>query len=383
MKTNRVKPPPHLMKEDVKILLEEGVLGGVFPSAAAGISRGLGKEKKEVYAHCGSAALFPVKRKLKKQSFFDLASLTKPLATAMAILCLLQEKKIDINEKLPSLLNKNITGKKGKIKAKDLLCHTSGLPAYREYFHILKKVPPEKRKERAESLILSEPLAYEPGTAAIYSDLGFMLLGLIIEKKAGSPLEKYVAEKVLSPLNLERKILYNPLLARKMDIKKMDFAATEKCPWRQKILCGEVHDDNCYALGGVSGHSGLFGTIEGVTILAGIILDMWKGAAEHPHIKRGDLVHFLARQETVKGSSWALGFDTPAAEESSGGSFLSQKSVGHLGFTGTSFWIDPEKDIAMVLLSNRVHPSRENNKIKKFRPYFHDRVMEKMFPPTR
>jgi len=106
---------------------------------------------------------------------------------------------------------------------------------------------------------------------------------------------------------------------------------------------------------------------------------MWKGEAEHPNIKSEDLEYFLTRQQIIEGSTWALGFDTPTEKESSSGKYLSPKSVGHLGFTGTSFWIDPEKKTAIVLLTNRVHPSRENNKIKKFRPYFHDRVLKKLF----
>jgi CubicO group peptidase (beta-lactamase class C family) len=105
---------------------------------------------------------------------------------------------------------------------------------------------------------------------------------------------------------------------------------------------------------------------------------MWKGAVKHPNIQKEDLVVFLARQQQIAGSTWALGFDTPAQKESSSGTYLSKTSVGHLGFTGTSFWIDPEKDVAVVLLSNRVHPSRENIKIKQFRPYFHNKVMEKL-----
>jgi len=207
-------------------------------------------------------------------------------------------------------------------------------------------------------------------------------LGRIIEKKTGCNLADYIEEKVFKPLKLENKIFYNSLFKKKKNFKKTDFAATENCSWRKKILCGEVHDDNCYAMGGVAGHSGLFGNIEGMTTYTGILLDMWKGVAEHPNIENKDLARFLIRQPQTPGSSWALGFDTPAAKESSSGSCFSPISVGHLGFTGTSFWIDPVKDVAIVLLTNRVHPGRENFKIKQFRPLFHDRVMEKLFVPA-
>jgi len=136
-------------------------------------------------------------------------------------------------------------------------------------------------------------------------------------------------------------------------------------------------------MGGVGGHSGLFGNIEGVTAYTAKILEMWKGVTEHPNIKKEDLEYFLSRQQNISGSTWGLGFDTPAIKESSSGNFFSRKSIGHLGFTGTSFWLDPDKNVGIVLLTNRIHPSRENNKIKLFRPYFHDRVMKILFPQSK
>ena len=136
-------------------------------------------------------------------------------------------------------------------------------------------------------------------------------------------------------------------------------------------------------MGGVAGHSGLFGNIDGVTAYIAKILEMWKGVIEHPNINKEDLEYFLSRQQNITGSSWGLGFDTPATKESSSGNFFSIKSIGHLGFTGTSFWLDPEKNVGVVLLTNRIHPSRENSKIKIFRPYFHDRVMQILFPQNK
>ena len=377
MKTE--KPHFTILQKETKRLLEKGVLEGIFPCAAAGIISGLGKEKKSFITYYGNGTLYPEKRKLKKTYFFDLASLTKPLATTLAILCLINENKIDLEEQLPSLCEKKIKGDKSKITTRNLLSHSSGFPAHREYFTLLKDVPIKEKKQFVENLILQEKLEYKPGKTSLYSDLGFILLGRIIEKKAECSLAHYIEEKVLRPFNLEKKIFYNPMYDEKRNTLKTSFVATENCPWRKKILCGEVHDDNCYTMGGVAGHSGLFGNIEGVTAYTGLILDMWKGAAAHPNIKKKDLRAFLTRQETIPGSTWALGFDTPAAEDSSSGLHFSKKSVGHLGFTGTSFWIDPEKDVAITLLTNRVHPSRENTKIKKFRPYFYDRVIEILF----
>lgn len=364
-------------QKDVKKLLQRGVEEGIFPCAATGISCGLGKERNTIIAYYGDAVLYPEKRKIKKNSYFDLASLTKPLATTLATLCLIKEKKIGLDEKLPSLIEKKIKGEKKEITASQLLSHSSGFPAHREYFKILRDVPDKKKNESIEKMLLQEKLEYKPGTMSLYSDLGFMLLGLIVEKKGRCSLAEFVEKKVLTPLNLEKKIFYNPLPAANKRGRKTDFVATENCPWRGKILCGEVHDDNCYAMGGIAGHSGLFGNIEGVTAYAGLILDMWKGKKIHPNIENSDLKTFLRKQGKIKDSSWALGFDTPAKGGSSSGRYLSKRSVGHLGFTGTSFWIDPEKELVIVLLTNRVHPDRENAKIRAFRPYFHDTIVGK------
>ena len=374
------KNPEITAPRDIKILLKKGVFEGVFPCAAAGVSLGVGKEKRKNIAYFGKASLCPEKRKLKKNTYFDLASLTKPLATTMAILCLIKMKKIDLEEKLPSLLEKKIKGEKENITINQLLGHCSGFPAHREYFRTLEDVPVNKRGGFVENLLLGEELEYIPKSKAIYSDLGFMLLGKIIEKKSGYPLEQFVKEKVFQPINLEKNLFFNPLFGSNYMHSTKEFAATESCSWRKKILQGEVHDDNCYAMGGVTGHSGLFGDIEGVTACAGLILDMWKGVASHPNIENVDLGNFLIRQKNIPGSSRTLGFDTPTKNGSSSGKYFSKKSVGHLGFSGTSFWIDPEKDVVVVLLSNRVHPSRENTKIKQFRPYFHDMVIKTIFP---
>jgi CubicO group peptidase (beta-lactamase class C family) len=142
------------------------------------------------------------------------------------------------------------------------------------------------------------------------------------------------------------------------------------------VLRGEVGDENCWVLGGVAGHAGLFGRLGEVLDLVVAVLEIWQGRQRQPFLPQEVLKGFLEAQSQVQGSTWALGFDRPTPGSSSSGRYLSPRSVGHLGFTGTSFWIDPERDLAIVLLTNRVHPSRDNNRIKEFRPYFHDRVIE-------
>jgi CubicO group peptidase (beta-lactamase class C family) len=371
------------VEREIKKLLQKGVFQEVFPCAAAGISFKYGKKKRKIISYYGNASLYPEKRKLKKNTYFDLASLTKPLATTMAILCLIKKNKIGIDEKLPSLLEKKIKDEKKKITVRQLLGHCSGFPAHRDYYKILIDIPYKKRGDFIENLLLKEKIEYTPESKVIYSDLGFMLLGRIIEKKAGCRLDKFVKEKILQPLKLEEKIFFNPLYEKTKTQRNKEFAVTEICPWRKKILDGEVHDDNCYAMGGVAGHSGLFGNIEGVTTYTDFILDMWKGNTKHPNIENRDLISFLKKQKKIPGSSRTTGFDTISKSGSSSGKYFSEKSAGHLGFSGTSLWIDPEKEIVVVLLSNRVHPSRENTKIVQFRPFFHDIILERIFPQTK
>ncbi len=162
-------------------------------------------------------------------------------------------------------------------------------------------------------------------------------------------------------------------------IEKHNIAATERCLWRDRIIQGEVHDEHCFLMGGVAGHAGLFGTLDGVLSLCTHIQKTWKGKKTGLPVDKRILD--IALQRKYPDRTWCLGFDTPSTTGyTSAGKYLSKKSVGHLGYTGTSFWIDPEKYTILVLLTNRVHPSRENKKIKEFRPWFHDQVMNFLFP---
>ncbi|MGM0682545.1 MAG: serine hydrolase domain-containing protein, partial [Thermodesulfobacteriota bacterium] len=308
-----------------------------------------------------------------KKTFFDLASLTKPLVTTLAVLSLLPKNRIRIEDNLEVLLEKELDREYKEITLFHLLNHCSGLPAYRPFYRKDLGEHPEERKKNIVREIVSCPLPYRPGQKEEYSDLGFILLGRIVEIKSGGSLDRYFAENILAPLGTAKTLFFNPL-ERISKINPLKYAATEICPWRQRLIQGEVHDENTFYTGGVSGQAGLFGDAAGVLDLAGVILEMWKGRWHHPRIRNQDLQYFLKVPGMVKDSSRALGFDTPAPEGSSAGRLLSPKSVGHLGFTGTSFWIDPERELIIVLLTNRIHPSRENNKIREFRPFFHDEI---------
>jgi len=363
------------LEEAIHTILNSARKKKIFPGAAVGISGTFSGRREEVILTCGYASLVPAMVSMNENVFFDLASLSKPLATTLAVLCLVKEKKILMDEPLSSLLQKKT---EKEITLRDLLGHASGLPPHREYYKELVRYPHAARKDIMTEWILKEELQFKPGSQTLYSDLGYILLGRIVEIQSRQSLDRFVADKVMKPLGLEYTIFYIPLNDKRNQELTKDrlFVATEKCPWRHKVLCGEVHDDNCHALGGVAGHAGLFGDVGSVLRLTTFILDMWLGDAVHPNINNEDLHGCMARQKIDGSNTWGLGFDTPSEKGSSGGRYLSATSAGHLGFTGTSFWIDREKKLVIVLLTNRVHPRRDNEVIKGFRPLFHDTVVK-------
>lgn len=340
----------------------------IFPGAAVGISLWNGyKYCRNIYYY-GLAQKYPFPIQLTKNTFFDLASLTKPLATVPALLSLMEKDKISWDLNLAEIFQEEIPEDKTQITIRQLMSHCSGLPAHKEYFWKLLKTKESEKKKSLLTWILEEKLIYSPETDFLYSDLDFILLGFIIEKISGESLDKYIDDIIYTPLKLQNSLFFT----EKENKQGLSCAATEICPWTKKMLSGRVHDDNCRALGGVAGHAGLFGTIEGVVQWCEHLLSQVKGRTKHPFYRNEDLRRAVSKEGT---SGWAPGFDTPSPTGSSSGHFFSPLTFGHLGFTGTSFWIDPQKEISVVLLTNRVHPTRHNELIRKFRPFFHDTIM--------
>lgn len=358
---------------EVERLLEEGVERGAFPGAVL-----LAAVGDEILIHraVGHAALIPRKEPLSLATVFDLASLTKPLATSLAVMKLVETGRLHLDRPLPFFKHHCFSKEKSDITLRHLLAHSSGLPAYQPYYALLLHQK-GNRKALLRRWVLREPLLAPPGTKALYSDLGFILLEWLVEETVGTDLHNWTQEHLYRPLGL-RSIGFRPLEPKGV-LDPQAYAATEFCPWRKKVLRGQVHDDNTYVVGGVSGQAGLFGTARDLFLL----LRELKKAFDHPRYT--GLVHgkwvrtFWERQARPRGTTRALGFDTPAARGSSAGRYFSPQSVGHLGFTGTSFWLDLKKDVLVILLSNRVHPSRSNERIKAFRPLLHDRIMQVIF----
>ncbi|MDD3617770.1 MAG: serine hydrolase [Desulfobulbaceae bacterium] len=307
------------------------------------------------------------------ETLFDLASLTKPLCTALGVLCLLQEGKIRLESRLAEVCNYTLRPEFKDTTIRQLLSHSSGLPGYKPLYASFAPVVNKENKAGILKAILKEKLAYGPGTKCVYSDLGFILLGEVIETVGGQPLDVFFRRRITGPLGLEKQIYFRPvsLFAGR---EANNIAATEECPWRGRLMQGEVHDEHSWLMNGVAGHAGLFGTIGGVLSLVGHLLRQWRGKASHPEFSGYLLGQALTRQYADQ--TWCLGFDTPSSGHSSAGRYFSPHSAGHLGYTGTSFWMDPDRGLAVVLLSNRVHPTRTNERIKRFRPLLHDKVVE-------
>jgi CubicO group peptidase (beta-lactamase class C family) len=347
-------------------LLAQGIREQVFPGAAAAVSSGSGLARRTWLAVAGSkdsCTHAPV----HEATLFDLASLSKALSTTLIYYSLFAEGSIQPDNTLADLLPA-VPLDKQQISLGSLLSHSSGFAAYQPWFQDFAPVQCQENKARLLHLILNEPLAYPSASRCLYSDLGFILLGHLAEALTGKDLATNFRERITAPLGLEKELFYHP------ETKKWQrCAATEACAWRGRVMRGEVHDEHCWLLHGVAGHAGLFGTAKGVLQLCGAILDGWQGkdisCAWAAFLPQG-----LRRQYADQ--TWCLGFDTPSAGASSSGRYFSATSVGHLGFTGTSFWLDPVKELIVVLLTNRVHPSRDNVQIRQFRPQFHEAVVE-------
>jgi serine-type D-Ala-D-Ala carboxypeptidase len=349
-------------------LLNEGVKTNVYPGAVLLIAQG---GQIQYLKAAGILSRVSPQITAKVDSIYDLASLTKPLATTLAIMGLVDRGIIHLDTRLDEILPDSVPDDKKNISIRLLLCHSSGLPDWRPYYSELVKYDPDDRKKILRQWILREPIEYSPGAASKYSDLGFILLEWIIEEVSKMEMDELLSEYYYRPLKLARLFIMNKMAP----FGPGEIAATEDCPWRKKVLHGQVHDENAYALGGYSGHAGLFGCAEDVFILINMLREHYYSRREN-FFKPETVQQFFRRQNICKNSTWALGWDTPSPEGSSSGRYFSAKSFGHLGFTGTSVWMDLEKDIMVIFLSNRVHRIRENIKIRLFRPELHNLIMK-------
>ena len=370
----------------VESACQEAVTQAVFPGAVLLV----GKDDDVVYENAfGFRSLIPERTPLQSTTIFDLASLTKPLATTVAIMLLVRDKKIRLDDQVTRFIPTFGVYGKSATTLRHLLNHSSGLPAWKPYYQEIVKSEKAGRinflgSRAAKNYVFEQIHREEPlhpaGTQSVYSDLGFIILGEVVEALTGSNLDRFCQERIFRPLELRSTAFVDLTQLKTLRLEPVEemIAPTENCPWRKKILSGEVHDDNAYAMGGVAGHTGLFSSARDIHHLVIRLKRCLRG--KDNFLPEALLKEFFTRDESVKNSTRALGWDTPSPGHSASGACFSPRSIGHLGFTGTSIWWDLEKNCHVILLTNRVHPSRKNEKIKDFRPYIHDLIMKVLFP---
>ena len=355
--------------------MNRAVAEGIFPGAALLVASMGDILFRDFF---GSATLLPQPERITEESLFDIASLTKPVVTAsLALLAIaLPERGLSMNGTLAKYLpgfDENVYGEeKKRITIRHLLKHTSGLPSWKPYFQEIAREHPEVVGHRKSqpyylSKILHESLETPVAYQKIYSDLGYILLGMILEHLWEAPLDQVFKEKISIPLGMNHTFFVPS--GSSLPFPRSQFVATENSEWRQKLLRGEVHDDNAYTLGGVAGHAGLFSTVDD---LHRFLIAFERGYREQSSIFLRDMVDLFVGEKTkVK-----LGWDIPSLENSQAGKYFSRNTIGHLGYTGCSFWADLDNDYHVILLTNRVHPTSQNEAIKTFRPLIHDVIYE-------
>ncbi|HEY3452272.1 MAG TPA: serine hydrolase domain-containing protein [Myxococcales bacterium] len=385
--------------------LRAGVDDEVFPGGATAVFH-LGKLVH--LSATGESQSVPERQRMMSDAVFDLASLTKVLATTPALAVLVGRKQVGLDDPVVRFWPEFGRGGKKAVTLRQLLAHCSGLPAWKPFFlevmadaggkPLFRDPPPDFKARLAASrrgrIMLAEAvcatkLERPPGTAAVYSDLGFIALGKVIELVAGTSLDRFVAKEVSSELGLPS-LCFRPLDEKAR--KAPQLVATgvrrprEPAPGQEgllpapdpdvppKVRLGEVDDDNAFAMGGVSGHAGLFGNARDVAAYGNTVLEELRGASRLAPAK---IWEAFCERDPTPGSSRALGFDTPSgATPAAGAKLAASRTIGHTGFTGTSLWIDLDRGLCVALLTNRLHPSRANVRITAFRPTFHDAVVE-------
>jgi len=330
-------------------ILRGGTESGAYPCFAASVGRG---EEVLYYDYAGDRALLPERLPITEDTLFDMASLTKLIGTTMACLRMIEESRIQLTDKVGKYFD-NCFGKED-ITVFQLLTHTSGIPAH---FPLYRTEDPKNAAQE----ILKYPFAYPTGTKTVYSCMGFILLGKILEQIEGKPLDKIVGEKVFGPLGMKNSF-YNPPVSHPC-------AATEKDVFGDGIVCGVVHDENARFLGGVSGNAGIFCTLGDTVKFASMLSGRGKGYISSTLFEKA-VTDYTSDFSENRG----LGFQLFGNKPFPGGSKMSVGSYGHTGFTGTSLFVDNKTGVYGVLLTNRVHPTRENYGLTAIRREFYDTV---------
>lgn len=334
-------------------LCESGIAKQAFPGAAFVIGNG----DESVFGYAGRHTYDLSSPAIGSESLFDMASVTKVMATTPAAMLLVDDEKLDIERPVAAYLPSFVGENKEVITPRNLLLHDSGLPAY-------ATLTKYATKEEARSAVLALPLRTKPGEKTEYSCMSMITLMQVVESILGEPMDAFLKRRLWEPLGMYE-TMYNPPEA----LKPRCVPTEEDKTLRKRLIQGEVHDPAAWACGGVSGNAGVFSSVRDVDRYLRLMLD--KGAFAGKQIVCASTIETWTKRAEPK-STRGLGWDTKSARGSSAGSKFSMRSFGHTGFTGTSVWVDPENGIYAALLTNRVYPTAENPKITAFRPKFHD-----------
>ena len=365
-RTTAQKGPPspgvrEALRDTLQAILAGGVVDSAFPGAIAVIGNHEGPLVTVSAGHLDWGPS-PVPN---DRTLWDLASLTKVVGMTSGMMQLVEQGKVQLDAPVQRYLPEWQGPNKDKVTVRDLITHRSGLPAFKTYYKL--NVSPDSTLK----LFMTTPLDTLPGVRMVYSDIGAILLGKIIERVSGESLDQYLKQHVFQPLGM-LDTQYRPdssLLAR--------IAPTERDPWRGRLVHGEVHDENAYALGGVSAHAGLFSTAHDLSRLAQAYLN--GGVLGGGRLASAATIRQFTTVQDSTFSSRALGWDTPS-DRSSAGHYMLRPAFGHTGFTGTSLWIAPQHDLYVLLLTNRVNPTREHNGIGRVRVQVADAAMRALYP---
>lgn len=352
-------------------ILQEGISARAFPAASLAVTRA--GELIALRAF-GRFTFEATSQEVTPETIFDLASVSKVVATTTMAALLYERGLVDLEMPLTSVVSEFTNSgfadddlRRNDVTLRMLLAHSSGLPAYEKIY---------LRAESRESLLAAAeavPLAHDPGTHAEYSDIGFILLGLALERLADDSLDHFAQHEIFGPLGLAHTTFTPPHAWRNRIAPTADDRS-----FRHRVIQGEVQDENASVMGGVAGHAGVFSTAYDLAVFANAMMAVSSGrnGEDSRSLLRADtLALFTHRELTPEGTSRALGWDTPS-QPSQSGRHLSQAAYGHLGYTGTSLWIDPVRELSITLLTNRTWPDCANQAIKEFRPRVHDAIVE-------
>jgi len=383
----------HVFNE-VTAIMERGVEDGIFPGAVllvgvegqVALHRSFGKR----FTTSGrNGPHFEGPAEMQPDTVFDIAALTNIVVTTTLIMKLVEAQQLRLEDRVSRYLAGFGVHGKSAITVGHLLAHAAGLPAWIPFFEELVRQNAGARmgiltsrgaRQFVFNTINRAPLKHEPGTRQLYSDPGFMLLGHLIEELTGVPLDRAAQRLIFQPLGMKSTSYIDLSMIKRRGIHPVTdlIAPTEECSWRKRVLCGEVHDDNAWAMGGIAGHSGVFSTAADLHRFAVEMLKAWQGHSSF--LDAATVRSFWQGLAEPLDGSWRYGWDSPGEENEMRESGLSAEAVGESGFTGCSLWLEPARGIDIILMSNRVHPSRNNRKIRAFRPTLHAAVMQALRP---